>query len=140
MPVDDTDQKIVAVLDRDASLTHKEIARRLKMNESTVRKRIQSLQEKKVIRYVVMIDTSQVGYKTEASLGVDVEPTHMLKVGKQIPNVEGVRMLFGTSGEHDFFVVVWTTSRESLGQIIDKISAIEGVTKVSPSILVERLK
>ena|SRR5713101_6952034 len=140
MPVDETDRKIIAILDRDASLTYKEIAQRLHMNESTVRKRILVLKEKRVIKFVVTIDTSQVGLKAEASLGVDVEPSKMLAVGKKIPNIQGVRMLFNTSGEHDFLVVIWTSDRETLSKIIDQVSAIDGVTKVYPSFLIERLK
>ena len=140
MPVDQTDRKIIAVLDRDASLTNKEIARRLRMNESTVRKRIILLKKKKVIKYYVQIDTSQVGLKTEASLGVDVEPSKLLEVGKRLPEVPGVRMVFSTSGEHDFTVVVWTTDRESLSKIVEKVSTLDGVVKVLPSVLVERIK
>jgi DNA-binding Lrp family transcriptional regulator len=140
MPVDETDRKIIAVLDRNASLTHKEIAQKLGMNESTVRKRILALQENKVIKYIVQITTSQIGYKTEAALGVDVDPAKMMKAGKKLGTIEGVRMVFSTSGEHDFWVVIWTTDRESLSKIIDRIAAIDGITQVIPSVLVERLK
>lgn len=140
MPVDETDRKIVAVLDRDASLTYKEIARRLKMNESTVRKRILGLKERGVIRFAVQIDTSQLGFKTEAWLGVDVEPSKIMEVGNRLPNIQGVRMLFSTSGEHDFGVVIWAADREALSKIIGQISAVEGVNKVLPSTVVERLK
>ncbi len=139
MPVDETDRKIVAVLDRDASLTHKEIARRLGMNESTVRKRIALLKEKKVIKYYVQIDTKQVGLNSEASIAVDVEASKMLEAGKRFAEIPGIRMVFHTSGEHDFLLVVWTSDSESLSRIIDKISAVDGVVKVLPSVLVERI-
>ncbi len=139
MPVDETDRKIIAVLDRDASLTNKEIAKRLGMNESTVRKRIAVLKEKKVIQYYVQIDTPQIGLKTEVSLGVDVEASKILQAGRKFAEIPGVRMVFHTSGEHDFLLVVWTTDRETLSKIVDKISAVEGVMKVLPSVLVERI-
>lgn len=139
MPVDETDRKIIAVLDRDASLTSKEVARRLGMNESTVRKRITILIENRVIKYYVQIDTSQIGLKTEASLGVDVEASKILEAGKRFTEIPGIRMVFHTSGEHDFWLVVWTTDRESLSKIVDKVSAVDGVVKVVPSVLVERI-
>jgi len=140
LPVDETDQKIIAVLDRDASLTNKEIARRLGMNESTVRKRVIVLKKKRVIKYYVQIDTSQVGLKTEASLGVDVEPSKLLAAGKRFTEIPGVRMVFSTSGEHDFMLVVWTSDREALSRVVDKISTVDGVVRVLPSLLVERIK
>jgi len=139
MPIDETDRKIVAVLDRDASLTHKEIAKRLGMNESTIRKRIAVLKDKKVIKYYVQIDTSQMGLKTEVSLGVDVEASKILQAGRKFAEIPGVRMVFHTSGEHDFLIVVWTTDREALSRIVDKISAVDGVERVLPSVLVERI-
>ena len=139
MPVDETDQKIIAVLDRDASLTNKEVAKKLGMNESTVRKRVLLLKEKKVIKYYVQIDTSQIGIKTEASLGVDVEASKILEAGSRFTEIPGIRMVFHNSGEHDFLLVVWTTNRESLSKIVDKVSAVDGVVKVLPSVLVERL-
>ncbi len=139
MPVDETDRKIIAVLDRDASLTHKEIAKRLGMNESTVRKRITTLKEKKVIKHYIQIDTTQIGLRTEASLGVDVEAARILPAGRKLTEIPGVRMVFHTSGEHDFLLVVWTRDREALSKIVDKVSAVDGVVKVLPSVLVERI-
>ncbi len=140
MPIDETDRKIIAILDRDASLTYKEIAHRLQMNESTVRKRILTLKKKKVIRFIIRIDTSQVGYKAEAEIGLDVEPSKNLEVGKVLPDIPGVRMVFSTSGDHDFIVVIWAADRDSLSKTMDQLSAIDGVTKVNPSLIVERLK
>ena len=140
MPIDETDRKIIAVLDRDASLTYKEIGRRLKMNESTVRKRVLSLTKKKVIRFVVQIDTSQLGFKTEAWLGVDAEPHKGIAVGNKLTDIPGVRMLFSTNGEHDFGVVIWAADRHALSKIIEEVSAVDGVTKVVPSVTVDRLK
>jgi len=140
MPIDETDRKIIAVLDRDASLTYKEIGRRLKMNESTVRKRVLSLTKKKVIRFVVQIDTSQLGFKTEAWLGVDAEPHKSIAVGNKLTDIPGVRMLFSTNGEHDFGVVIWAADRHALSKIIEEVSAVDGVTKVVPSVTVDRLK
>lgn len=140
MAVDDTDRRIIAVLDRDANLTHREIARRLQMNESTVRKRIITLQKRKVIKFIIRIDTLQLGYKGEADLALDVEPSKNLEVGKALPNIPGVRMVFSTSGAHDYIVVIWATDRDNLSDIIAQISSLEGVTKATPSIIMERLK
>ena len=139
MPVDETDRKIIALLDRDASLTHKEIAKKLRMNESTVSKRIALLKKNKVIKYYVEIDSLQYGMKTEASLGVDVEASKILDVGKRFTEIPGVRLVLHCSGEHDFRLIVWTPDREGLSRIVDKVSAIDGVVKVLPSVIVERI-
>jgi Lrp/AsnC family transcriptional regulator, regulator for asnA, asnC and gidA len=140
MAVDDTDRRIIDVLDKDASLTHKEIAQKLRMNESTVRKRIISLTKRKVIRFIIRIDISQLGLRQEAELGLDVEPSKILEVGKALPNIPGVRMVFSTSGNHDYIVVIWAADRDSLQKIMSQVSALDGVNKVTPSLIIERLK
>ncbi len=109
------------------------------MNESTVRKRVIAL-KKRGLKYTIIVDTSKLGYKTDASLGVDVDPSKLLEVGRQLAKLPGLRMVYTASGEHDFQVVVWATDREALAKIVGRISAIDGVLKVRVSVLVERLK
>jgi len=140
MAVDDTDRRIIDVLDKDASLTHKEIAQKLRMNESTVRKRIIALTKRKVIRFIIRIDISQLGLRQEAELGLDVEPSKILEVGKSLPSIPGVRMVFSTSGNHDYIAVIWAADRDSLQKIMTQVSALDGVNKVTPSLIIERLK
>ena len=140
MPVDETDRKIIAALDRDASLGPKTIAKNLRMNESRVRKRIHALTKKNVIRLGIQVDSSQLGFKTEAWLCIDVEPSKIIELGDKIPKIPGVRMVFWTTGEHDFVVVTWSANRDALSKLVNQFSALEGVNKVFPSVMVERLK
>ncbi len=139
--MDPTDDKIIAVLQKDASLAYKEVAKRLKMNESTVRKRIISLRRRRVIRgSTVDVDADKLGYKTKALLSIDAEPSEMLNIGKRLTRLLEARFVLHTSGHHDFWVVVWARNRDDLSRIISQVSAMEGVTSVVPSLVVERLK
>ena len=111
------------------------------MNESTVRKRIGSLKRRRIIRrFTVDVDAEKLGIKTRAFLGVDVEPSKILDVGRQLAEMTECRFVFNVAGHHDFWAIVWARDREALLGIIQRISAIEGVTSVNPSILAERLK
>lgn len=139
MPPDETDFKIIRVLENDSSQTYKELASKLGMNESTVRKRVIAL-KKRGLRFTIIVDTSMLGFKTEADLGVDVDPSKILEVGEQLAKLPSLRMVYTTSGEHDFAVVVWASDREALSRIVGEVSAMDGVLKVQVSVLVERLK
>jgi len=126
---------------QNADLTYKEMANRLKLNESTVRKRVLALQKSGIIRrYLVEVDTEKLGYKTNVMLGLDVDPSKLMEIGKKLIAIPETRMVYNTSGGNDFVLVVWTKDREGLGKIVDHISSFEGVNKVTPSFLVERLK
>ncbi len=142
MSVDGVDAKIVSVLQEDASLAYKDIALRLGMNESTVRKRILALREKQIIRkFSVEVDPTKLGYETRSLIGLDVEPSRILEIGRKLKQIPEARSVSTTLGEHAFLVEVWAEDQESLLKIIhNKLSNIGGVTKVSPSILVEKLK
>lgn len=142
MCADSVDARIVSILQEDASLAYKDIALRLGMNESTVRKRILALREKQIIRkFSVEVDPTKLGYETRSLIGLDVEPSRILEIGRKLKQISEVRSVSTTLGEHEFLVEVWAEDQESLLKIIhNKLSTIGGVTKVSPSILVEKLK
>jgi len=122
-------------------LTYKELAKKLRLKESTVRKRVLSLKKRGVIRRILaQVDPKLLGYRVQAGLGINVDPSMMVDVGKKIVQMSETRMVLSTTGEYDFFTVVWTRDRDSLSTIMSSVSNIEGVTKVVPSLLVERLK
>ncbi len=136
-----TDERIIDVLYKDADVTYKEIARNLGLNESTVRKRILALRKSGVIRkFMVEIDTETLGNKMLVELGVDVDPPKLIEVGRKLVAIPEAEMVFNTAGGHDFWAVVWTKDRESLAEVVNRVALINGVTKVIPCIVVERLK
>ena len=137
----ETDDRIVGLLQQDADLTYKELAKKLRLKESTVRKRVLSLKKRGVIRRILaQVDPKLLGYRVQAGLGINVDPSMMVDLGKKIVQMSETRMVLSTTGEYDFFTVVWARDRDSLSTIMSSVSNMEGVTKVVPSLLVERLK
>jgi len=137
----DTDEKIIVLLSQTADLTYREMAGKLGLNESTVRKRVIGLRRRGVIRrFLADVDPEKLGYRSRVVLGVDADPSKVMSIGKRLAALSETRTVFNTSGAHDFHVVVWTRDRESLTKIIDKVSAMDGVTRVTTSFMVERLK
>lgn len=137
----DTDEKIILLLSQNADLTYKAMAKQLRLNESTVRKRVIAMRRRGVIRrFLADVDAEKLGYKSRVMLGVDADPSKIMGIGKRLVALPETRTVFNTSGAHDFHVVVWTRDRESLTKVIDTISNMDGVTKVTPSFMVERLK
>ena len=137
----ETDDRIVGLLSQNADLSYREMARRLRLNESTVRKRVIALRKRGIIRrFLVDVDADKLGYKTRAMLGIDVDPSNIMDVGKTLSAIHDVRMLFNTSGGHDFHAVVWSRDREAFAQLLNRISSTEGIIKITPSFIVERIE
>ena len=138
---EETDNRIIALLQENADLTNREMAKRLRLNESTVRKRILALRRKGIIRRrVADVNAEKLGYKARMMLSVDADPPKMVGVGKKLAAVPQARFVFATSGEYDFLVVLWTRDNDSMAKAVDSVGRIEGVTKVVQNFLWERLK
>ncbi len=135
------DDRIIDVLTYDADLTYREIARKLRLNTSTVRKRILALKRRGVIRrFMVEVDEESLGRKLYVSLAVDVDPTKFIDVARGLVAIPEVSMAFQTSGGHDIFLILWTKDRDSLTQFVKSISSIDGIIQVVPSFILERLR
>jgi DNA-binding Lrp family transcriptional regulator len=138
---DGTDSRIIGLLRQNADLSHREMAKRLRLNESTLRKRIISLRSKGIIRRrLADVNAERLGYKSRMMLAVDAEPSKLLDVGKRLAAITQARFVFAMSGESDFLVVIWTRDNDSMAKVVKSVGVIEGVTKVTQNFLWDRLK
>ena len=96
--MDERDRKIISMLLRDARTPKTKIAKMLGLSETAVRKRITKLEKEGVILgYNAMLN-----YKNLfASLtGIDVGPEHLWDVIKKLKEMEEVKIVMLTSGDH----------------------------------------
>ncbi|MGB9659672.1 MAG: Lrp/AsnC family transcriptional regulator [Nitrososphaerales archaeon] len=140
--VDNLDLKILELLQSDGSLSFTEIARRLKFNESTIRKRVISLQEKGVIRrFSAILNPSKIGLNIVAIVGIDVEPSMLLNVAQKLCEIEEIKYIALSAGDHMIMTKMWAKDGKEFSRLIsEKIGVIEGVKRICPSIIIEELK
>ncbi|MEM3579190.1 MAG: Lrp/AsnC family transcriptional regulator [Candidatus Bathyarchaeia archaeon] len=140
--MDEVDQKILKLLQEDARLPFLEIAKKLKLSESTIRKRIQALKERGVIkRFTVEIDPAKIGLNTVAIVGIDVDPPKLLEVSQKLCEFKEIRCVATSTGDHMIMTEIWTKDGRELTRLIsEKIGPIEGVKKICPAIILEKLK
>ncbi|MEM2911652.1 MAG: Lrp/AsnC family transcriptional regulator [Candidatus Bathyarchaeia archaeon] len=140
--VDKVDLAILKFLQEDASIPFTEIARRLKISESTVRKRVEKLkQEGTIKRFTVIVEPSKIGFNTVAIVGVDVDPPKLLEVAQKLCEIAETRYVATSTGDHMVMTEIWTKDGRELTKIIsEKIGTIEGVKKICPAIVLEKLK
>ncbi len=138
---DGTDSRIIGLLRQNADLSYTEMAKRLRLNESTLRKRIITLRSKGIIRRrLADVNAEKLGYKSRMMLAVDAEPSKLLDVGKRLAAIPQARFVFAMSGESDFLVVIWTRDSDSMAKVVESVGVIEGVAKVTQNFLWDRLK
>jgi len=140
--LDERDRIIIDMLTRDARTPFTEIAKALGISETAVRKRVKALEEAGVIhQYTIVVEPSKLGYNLVSLTGVDTLPEKIFDVAAKLQEFEFVRKVYLTSGDHMIMTEVWARDGEDLSDIIsNKIGKIEGVTKVCPAIILEKLK
>lgn len=140
--IDELDLKILKLLEEDGRLTFMDIAKKLRLSESTIRKRVQALKENGVIkRFTVEIDPAKIGLNTVAIVGIDVDPPKLLEVSQKLCEFKEIRCVATSTGDHMIMTEIWTKDGRELTRLIsEKIGPIEGVKKICPAIILEKLK
>jgi Lrp/AsnC family transcriptional regulator for asnA, asnC and gidA len=140
--MDGKDLEIIKTLQADARTPFLEIAKRLRMSESAVRKRVRKLEREGVIeKYTIVVDPSKLGYNAVALVGLDVTPDKYLTIVRELTSFEEVKSVVTSTGDHMIMAEVWAHDNRELTDIVTrKIGGLEGVTKVCPAIILERVK
>lgn len=139
--VDEKDLKIIEMLQKDGRTSCDEMAENLGMSEAGVRKRVQGLLTKGVIRFTVKVNHSKIGKNTIAIVGVDVDPAKMLEIANNLCEIDEVKCVATSSGDHTVMTEIWTCDGQELRKLIsNRIEPMEGVKRVCPALLLEKLK
>lgn len=140
--VDEIDMKILQMLEENGRKSFVDIAKKLRLSESTIRKRVLALQKRGVIkRFTIQVDPTKLGINTVAIVGVDVDPTKLLEAAQKLCEIEEVKYVATSTGDHMIMTEIWTRDGRELTRLIsERIGRIEGVKKICPAIILERMK
>lgn len=138
--LDDTDSRILKILQRNGRAKNTEIARELDVTEGAIRKRIKRLVDTKVIeRFTVQISPSLSGIRAivEVKIGGSVRPTKIKElIFKSIGS--GVEWLYEVTGPVDLFVVLHRDTEYEIKDAIEKIREIEGVEETRTHVVLTK--
>jgi len=136
-----SNHNLIKLLMENARASYVEIAEKLGVSEAAVRKRIRRLEDLGAIRrYTIDLDPRRLGYEVLAIIGLDVEPEHLLKVMEELKGREEVVRLYLTSGDHMLIVECWFENSQEFSSFIKGLESREGIKRVCPAIVLERLK
>jgi len=140
--MDEKDAKIIEILLKDARTPLTKIAKELGITEAAVRKRVKNLEMRGIIKgYTLLLDHEKLGYGVVSLTGVDTEPDKFLEIAKKLRDFDFARSVYITSGDHMIMAEIWAKDGDELARIIsEKIGKIEGVRRVCPAIVLEKLK
>ena len=139
--MDKLDLSIIDALSKNSRTPFMRIAKKLKVSESTIRKRVSKLENDEIIKkYSLVIDTNKIGFENIALIGVDVAPEKYLDIAKKLTEIDGVKYAASSTGDHMFMLEVWAKNRDDLRAFSDKLKSLDGVTRICPAIIKDTLK
>ncbi|WP_457742902.1 Lrp/AsnC family transcriptional regulator [Thermococcus sp.] len=135
--LDELDRAILRILQENGRTSYSEIARRLKVPESTIRLRVRRLIERGVIRkFAALINPFKAGYSIVAFIAVDVEPSKIKETAEKLKELPEVDVLGIATGAHDILMQVTVRDLEELENfLVEKLGSIKGIKSTETSIL-----
>ena len=130
--IDETDLKILRILQKDSKKTTKEIAEILNLTSSPVYERIKRLEKQKLIKkYVALVDKKKLNIPITAICMVSLRYHHegfIDKFEKQIKELKEVQECYHMAGKVDFFLKINMTSLDNYHEFVrSKLSKIENI-------------
>jgi DNA-binding Lrp family transcriptional regulator len=125
---DEADTRILDAMRGDGRLSFRKVADDLGMNESSVRRRFERLQQTGCLEILSLVPAPALGMGAETLLTVTVDSGKMDEVAHKLANYSSVRYLAATLDQNSLFCEVITPSPKDLYSFITKeLSALEGV-------------
>ncbi|WP_166415545.1 Lrp/AsnC family transcriptional regulator [Cochlodiniinecator piscidefendens] len=134
--MDDMDRKLIAALRRDSRQSLSELAAVLNLSRTTVRSRMEKLQERGVIlgfSVVLKGDLQRNPVRGHTMLGIEGRGTD--KIVHKLYGFAAVEAVHSTNGKWDLIVELGTKTLEELDQVLAEIRKIEGVMTSETNLL-----
>ncbi|MFM9108640.1 MAG: Lrp/AsnC family transcriptional regulator [Chloroflexota bacterium] len=126
--VTETDRAIIRLLQQDARMSFAEISRATGIPESTVRRRMDRLQQRGVIEFAMLADPARLGYEVRAMVGLRVDLEHLDRIAQQLRGMDEVTFAAFLTGNFDIAVQLVVRSQEALVEFLTRrLAAIPGV-------------
>lgn len=141
--IDDTDFRILGILQGAARTSNAEISRQVGMAPSAVLERIRKLVESGVIRgYEARVDPAAVGLPLLAFVFVRTnDSAHSRRTEEVLANLPEVLEVHHIAGDDCFLVKVRTSTPQALGRLLrETVGAMESVVSTRTTIVLETQK
>jgi Lrp/AsnC family transcriptional regulator, regulator for asnA, asnC and gidA len=139
--LDEMDLNILEQLQEDGRRSNVEIARALIVSESTVRKRIDRMQQAGVFRTVIVPDFTALGLEGHIIIGIHAELGKAPDIAERLSDLQEVRLVALTTGAFDLVADVFLPSvSDFLAFIQDELARIPGIKGVETSTVLRQPK
>lgn len=139
--LDNTDKKILNVLNKNCRLSFREIAKKVGVSVATALNRVRRLEKEGVVKgYSVIVDHEKAGYDVGVIINVRVSKGKLLEVERKIAIDPNVVAVYDITGSFDVVVVARFKARRALDTFLKKIQAYDFVERTQTALILNDIK
>lgn len=137
--IDDTDDRIIRILQGDARKAFVDIAKEIGLSESAVRRRVKNLVDSGAIRrFTIELGASD---KTSAITLISVSSSaDTSAVSQRLMKLNGVEVVYEITGQYDIAAIIAAPAIAEINKCIDDIRKIEGVSDTNTVIILKTMR
>jgi Lrp/AsnC family leucine-responsive transcriptional regulator len=143
--MDETDKKILRLLQKNAKQNTKEIASQIKLTISPTFERIKKLEQQGVIKaYVAILDKTKIGKSLMAYCQISLfkhSKELILNFRTEVAKFPEIIRCHHVSGNYDFLLEVAVKDMNEYQQfVVEKLSIVDGISNIQSSFVMEEIK
>lgn len=139
--LDPLDLQIVSLLRQDGRMATREIARRCRMAEGPIRRRVARLLDEGIIRVTVLTEPTSVGLLLSALLLIKCRMDRMEAVSQDLADQPEVRYVAVVTGAYELIVEAFFYSRKHLTAFLTtRLAKMDGVIESQTSVVLDVAK
>ena len=139
--LDDLDRRIILEFQKDGRKSSKDLARKFKVSDGTIRFRTNRLLKQNILRITASINPFS--FSSDgiiAYVGMELEKrTHTITM-KKISQLKGVVSVCDVSGRYDLLVEIFLESRQDLNRfLVESLSSVGGINRTETFIVLDAI-
>jgi Lrp/AsnC family transcriptional regulator for asnA, asnC and gidA len=139
--MDEIDTQIIAALDEDVRSSYRSLAKRIKVDQVTIRRRLKRLTESGVLRLGALVDYSKLGPSLNALFAFNVGPGNVDSVLQQVSELQHISWVSAVTGRFDVIALGRFSSHDELTEFVHKdLSSIKGLLRSETFVFLRRQK
>jgi Lrp/AsnC family transcriptional regulator for asnA, asnC and gidA len=139
--IDQTDCKIIELLQEDGRMPNTMIAKSLGVSEATVRSRLNRLIKDEYIQIVAVSNPLKLGFEIVGILKINVDVKKIEHVSEELSKIRQIWYVVHATGASDIYAEFNAKSIDELNRVISqKIQKIDGITTTETSLILNYVK
>ena len=131
LEVDERDLQIIRILEEDARIPWRQLARRIGVSEATIYSRVRKLIERGIIKsFSARVDPERLGLRFHAFVLMKVKMSQARAMESTLKGRRYVYRLYHITGHYNYLMEVYAPTQEELLEIINDITRVSEVDEV----------